>query len=208
MRLFQYSVEHWAEVAGGAVDDPQHLGSRGLLLQGLARLDDQPRILHRDNRLRREALHQRDLLLGERANLPAVNDESAEQSVVLRKRHGQSSARTAQVDESTAKSLAGTVGVLRSNIEDMNDLLSGSHARESIAGPGSQWPGRQEFGIGSRYPPQGRGPEGSAVIGAQNAETGFTQVGRLFEQGIKHRREITRRAVDDLQYLCGRGLLL
>src|SRR5262249_25115317 len=30
-RLPQYHVEHWCEVAGRGVDDPQHLGGRGLL---------------------------------------------------------------------------------------------------------------------------------------------------------------------------------
>ena len=51
----------------------KHLGGRGLLLQGLARLGDQPRVLHRDDRLRREVLQQRDLLVGERADLLAVD---------------------------------------------------------------------------------------------------------------------------------------
>ena len=54
------------------IDDPQHLGGRGLLLQCLARLGDQPRVLHRDDRLRREVLQQRDLLVGERPDLVAV----------------------------------------------------------------------------------------------------------------------------------------
>ena len=38
------------------IDDAEHLGGRGLLLQGLARLGDEARVLHRDDRLRREAL--------------------------------------------------------------------------------------------------------------------------------------------------------
>src|SRR5436190_12685138 len=33
VRLFQDSVEHRGEVAGGGVDDPQHLGGRGLLIE-------------------------------------------------------------------------------------------------------------------------------------------------------------------------------
>ncbi len=39
----------------------------------LARLGKQPRVLHRDHRLRREVLQQRDLLVGERPNLLAVD---------------------------------------------------------------------------------------------------------------------------------------
>ena len=50
----------------------KHLGGRGLLLQGLARLVNQPRVLHRDDRLRREVLQQRDLLVGERPDFLAI----------------------------------------------------------------------------------------------------------------------------------------
>jgi hypothetical protein len=36
--FIQYRLEHRREVAGRTVDDPQHLGGRGLLLQGLVTL--------------------------------------------------------------------------------------------------------------------------------------------------------------------------
>jgi hypothetical protein len=62
-RLVEHRVEHRREVAGRGIDDPQHLGGRGLLLQGLARLGQQPCILHRDHRLRCKVLQQRDLLV-------------------------------------------------------------------------------------------------------------------------------------------------
>src|SRR5215204_4233777 len=59
--LFQDSIEYRREVAGRGIDDPQHLGGCGLLFKGLALLSDEPRVLHRDDRLRREILQQRDL---------------------------------------------------------------------------------------------------------------------------------------------------
>jgi hypothetical protein len=37
-RLFEHRVEYRREVAGRAVDDPQHLGRRGLLLQCIVTL--------------------------------------------------------------------------------------------------------------------------------------------------------------------------
>ena len=49
--------------AGRRVDDLQYLGGRGLLLQSLARLGQEPRILHRGDRLRREVFEQRNLLV-------------------------------------------------------------------------------------------------------------------------------------------------
>src|SRR5215471_3498104 len=51
MSLLQYHIEHRREVARRGVDDPQYLGSRGLLLQCLARLGDQPCVLDGDDRL-------------------------------------------------------------------------------------------------------------------------------------------------------------
>ncbi len=72
MRLVENRVEHRSEVAGGRVDDAEHLGGRGLLLQRLAGFGDEPRVLDRDDRLRREILEQRDLLLGERFDVLAI----------------------------------------------------------------------------------------------------------------------------------------
>src|SRR5262245_36959249 len=55
-RSLEHRVEDRGEVAGGGIDDLQYLGGRGLLFQGFARLDNEPRILHRDDRLCREVL--------------------------------------------------------------------------------------------------------------------------------------------------------
>ena len=56
MRFFQDRIEDRRQVAGRGIDDPEHFGGGGLLFQGLARLGQEPRILHRDDRLRREVL--------------------------------------------------------------------------------------------------------------------------------------------------------
>ena len=49
----------------------QHFSSRRLLLQRLARLSQEPRVLHCDHRLRGEILQQSNLFLRERAHLAA-----------------------------------------------------------------------------------------------------------------------------------------
>ena len=86
-RLFQQDVEDRLKLAGRGIDDPQDLSNRLLLLQCLARLGQQPRILHRDDRLRREILQQRDLLVGERPHLLPIDLHNAEQAFVLAQRH-------------------------------------------------------------------------------------------------------------------------
>jgi hypothetical protein len=71
-RLIESRVEHGGKIAGRAVDDLQHLGGRSLLLQSLARLGQEPRVLHCNDRLRREILQQRNLLVGKGPDLLAV----------------------------------------------------------------------------------------------------------------------------------------
>jgi hypothetical protein len=68
----QDRVEHRGEVAGRGVDDLQYLSGRGLLLQRLARLVDQPRIFHPNHRLRGKIFEQCDLLVAERQDLEAT----------------------------------------------------------------------------------------------------------------------------------------
>ena len=76
-------VEHRLGIGHRGADHAENLGGGFLLLQRLARLGDEPRVLHRDDRLRREVLQQRDLLIGERPNFSAINSKSAERDAVF-----------------------------------------------------------------------------------------------------------------------------
>src|SRR5438105_5173590 len=96
MSFLQYRIEHWREVTGRRIDDLKYLGGRSLLLQGFARLVDEPRILHRDDRLRCEVLQQRDLLVRERPRFLAIYGEHAEQFAILAQWRENRAADTAQ----------------------------------------------------------------------------------------------------------------
>ncbi len=87
--LVEHRIEHRREVAGRAVDDLQHLGGRGLLLQGLARLGEQPDVLNRNNRLVGEGLEQVDLRLRKRHDLAPRYGDRADRIAVLQDRHRQ-----------------------------------------------------------------------------------------------------------------------
>ena len=98
------------KLARRAGDDLQHLGGRGLLLQrfgeivgALAQLVEQPRVLDGDDGLGGEVLHQLDLLVGERAHLLAVDDDGADQFVVLEHRHGDHDFARRQFDRGFAE---------------------------------------------------------------------------------------------------------
>ena len=88
-RLFQYGVEHRGKITGVGVDDPQHFGGSGLLFEGLTRLGYEPRILHRDDRLRSEVLQERDLLFAEIPNFFAEDRQPANQFVMSTHWHNQ-----------------------------------------------------------------------------------------------------------------------
>src|SRR6516225_3232774 len=82
-RPLEHCVEHRREITGRGIDDLQYLGGCGLLLQSLTRLGQEPRILHSDDRLRREVFEKSDLPLGKRENLEASGCDVAEQGVIL-----------------------------------------------------------------------------------------------------------------------------
>ena len=89
-RRFDQRVEHGLQIERRAADDLEHVGGGGLLLQRFAQFVEQPRVLDGDDGLRGEVRDQLDLLVGERAHLLAVNDDGADQLVVLEHRHASS----------------------------------------------------------------------------------------------------------------------
>ena len=59
------SIEHRLEIEGRTADNLEHLGGRGLLLQGLPKFVEQPRVLDGDNRLVSEGSGKFNLPIGE-----------------------------------------------------------------------------------------------------------------------------------------------
>src|SRR5437762_8045977 len=76
--FLQHCVEDRLEVTGRRIDDLQHLGGGGLLFECLSGLDNEPCVLHRDDRLRREVLEQRDLFLRKWPDFLPVNSDCAQ----------------------------------------------------------------------------------------------------------------------------------
>ena len=70
----------------------------GHFLGALAQFAKKPRVLHRDDRLRREILQQPDLHVGERTHLLTHGCDNAEQSIAFTKRYGQTGARAGELD--------------------------------------------------------------------------------------------------------------
>ena len=110
----------------------EHLGCGGLLFQRLARLGDQPRVLHRDHRLRREVLRQRDLpfskgpYLACRAMIKAPKGAS---SFTQSDEHER--AHASEFDHAAiAAGSSGQIQIRRRNIENLNNPLSTPSSRD------------------------------------------------------------------------------
>ena len=176
VRLLQYRVEHRREVAGRGVDDLQHLGGRGLLLQRLARLGHQPRVLHRDDRLRREILQQRDLLVGERPDFPAVDRDDARAA-----RHPCAAARSDRCGRRRARPCAPST---RSRVDSVviravSAIWTNVSPPSSRASGDSRLAGRSHAArasvSNSAQRRAGHGVEALAVVSQQSAERGAAQ---------------------------------
>src|SRR6516165_4630785 len=100
--LLNHRIQNRGEVAGRGIDHLQYLRRRSLLLQRLARLGQQSRVLHCDHRLRREILEQPDLLVREWADFLPERGDDANYGVILPQRHQQQCANIADLDD-TAK---------------------------------------------------------------------------------------------------------
>ena len=205
VRLIQDRVKYRRQVARRGIDDTQHLSRRGLLLQRLAGFVDQPRVLHCDDRLGGEILQQRDLLVGERTHLLAIDVDRADHIAVSEQRDRQQCADAAKLYQ-FAGYLAGSVAA--GDIGNMNKALARGQLTERCIWFGPSRLAHDKFGKLWRDAAQCGGAIRIAVQCPQHPERGFAQPHGLFEHCVEHRRKIAGRGVDDLQYLGSGGLPL
>jgi hypothetical protein len=96
VRLLKDRVEHRRKIAGRAVDYLQDLRGRGLLLQCLACLGDQPRIFDRDHRLVGEGADQLDLPLAKWLDPLPRQADGADHNALAQQRHAQAGTSSAK----------------------------------------------------------------------------------------------------------------
>ena len=84
----QESVEHGLQIEGRAANDLEHVGSRGLLLERLAQLIQEARVLDSDDGLSREVRDQFNVLFGERLRLLPIDDDIADHPALFQHWNG------------------------------------------------------------------------------------------------------------------------
>src|SRR6202051_2807203 len=86
-------------------------------------------VFHRDHRLRSEVLHQRSLLVGERADFLAVDRDRAEQFRITTKCDPDTAAQTTRINE-LPKRRSGLVTLGLGDVCDADDALALQHSTQ------------------------------------------------------------------------------
>ena len=153
-------VKHRLQVESRAADGLEHVGGRGLLLQRLAELSEQAGVLDSDNGLAGEVLDQLDLLVGERADLLAVDVDVANQLVLFEHRNEEKGSRRGKFDDADSRRIALLIGKLLGVVGNVNKVLRSHHTAESIV----------RVGINQRVTLSGLGEGGWRIMHRGNAE--------------------------------------
>ena len=173
-----------------------------------AQLAEQAGVLDRDHGLGGEALHQLDLLVGERPHLLPVDADDADQPALLEHRHEQERPRPAYVGDGDQRGIPVDIGLLGADVGNVLHLPGCGQPAERIGRAGSNDPllpaQRDPFGQAVHQPDR----EGLAVIEQKISESRSADPHGIAKHCFEHRLERAGRARDDAEHLRGRGLLL
>src|SRR5262245_20099426 len=129
-RLFQHSVEDRLQLPWRTADDLKNVGGCGLLLERLAQLAKQSRVLDGDDGLGSKVREQRDLLVGERPHLLAIHVNRADKLAVLEHWHRHKGPRAHGIDEGNNKAIFPDVGLIGPQVGNVDNLFGGSKTVE------------------------------------------------------------------------------
>ena len=186
-RRLDQRIEHRLQIEGRAADDLEHVGGGGLLLQRFAQLVEQPGVLDRDDGLRGEILDQLDLLVGERPDLLAIDDDRADQLVVLEHRHRDERTRPPVRAAMASRGFDSIVGGVDRSLCAFMTRRKRRSARPVETDRARCRPRRMRAAHHARR-------RGIAPSNAQNAELGLADARRLLQHGLEHRLQLARRA--------------
>src|SRR5262249_1512823 len=191
-------IKHGFEIEGRATDALEHVGGGGLLLEGLAQLVEQARVLDCDDGLIREGLDQRELLGSEGSNLRPPHRNRANEETFATHRHTKEGSDAA---DTRSLGVNGTPARIRLRINNLAGAVLNSYAPDDCA---VSWPNRATV-----YPlPE---PRRGMVIRNEvvqltvrpkdEALLGRTKPGRILDQSFENRLEIEGRAADNLEHV-------
>src|SRR5262249_11537116 len=154
----------------------------------------------RDHGLAREVRHQRELLVGEWADLAAIDGDGADQLVFLRHRHDERCPDAAQFDRSNR------------HWDTVEGSLLLAHVSELDRLPGPRRSGKRAIWMGTERPAPAlrfvccwpctvkrSGTKGVSFAQPQRPVTGLAEPRRVREDRLEHGLEISWRTADDAE---------
>ncbi len=137
------------------------------------------------------------MLVGETPDLLAVDDDGADQMILLEHRYEEQRASAAYVDDGNGHRGAFEVRRQGPSVADVDDLLRPDDLGMGSPRMGAEWLAPPHLGIGRRYVVDCDGTEYAAFIEVQHSELGVAQPYRVRQHGLEHRFKLTRRTRDD-----------
>src|SRR6266536_4001562 len=175
----------------------------------MPQLVQQPGILDGDDSLAREVRDQRDLLVGERADLAAIDGDHTNHLVPLEHWNVDYCPDAAKFDRGNDRCVAVVVGLLRTQVSDVDWLpgLGGAgHGACRERPDHTSAPLRSE--CRRHRTVERNGAEGLSFAEPKSAVAGLAEPRRIREDGLKYGPKFAWRTADDAQHLGSRGLLL
>jgi hypothetical protein len=200
-RVLDQSFQNGLEVEGGAADDLEHVGGRGLLRQRFAQFVEQARIFDRDDGLAGEVLDEIDLLFSERTHFLTVDHNHTDRFVFFEHRHGD--VRPCATEPSRRIQC-----VLGSKIRDMDCLFGVDGVPEAARRTRLKSPAPLiVFDKGCWHPEMRNRANATALAQEHLTKFGLADRDGMLQHRLEHRLKFSRRTGNDTQHLRGRGLL-
>src|ERR1019366_1424620 len=199
-RAFGYRFENWLQIECRAAYNCEHVGGGRLLLERLAQLAEQPRVLNSNDCLGGEVRDQLDLFVAEWAHLHAEDGNCADRLVVLKHRQGQHRADARDVPAAYHQRFALAVGRGLAKIDDMDGFSGFDGAKSRSVGVDAErslgspllLPGRRQRAV------ERGATEAIALAKPHGAVTGLAKPGGILQHSLEYRLQFARRGADNL----------
>src|SRR5207248_938475 len=135
----------------------------------LAQFAEQPRVLHRYDRLRREVFEQRDPLVCERSHFLAINNDRSKQGILFSERYGEPGTDPSRFDTLLVIRIS-PIRVGRQHIDDIENALAPHERLEQVTRPR---PDRTKlhYALGyARLAVHRNGMKSLAIVGTEHPE--------------------------------------
>ena len=183
--------EHRFQIECRAADDFQHVGGRGLLLQGFAEIVgafaqffEQSGVLDGDHGLTGEIGDEFDLFAGEGPHFLSIDRDRADHFVFPEHRHCHKGPCSREIGDGDGGGIALKIGCVRPHIFELDSLLGSG--RDAHGALGLRPKGLWRFAECRRHVMERDVAEAVSIIQAHHTEIGAADAGRIFQHLLEN----------------------